>query len=74
MYTAQLMDINFSLTALLTLGTLYLQQSFLAPVRLFLNEINQSIKLLLQAAWPIKTHTQKNKEERHTHTRTTTNY
>ena len=39
MYTAQLMDINFSLTALLTLGTLYLQQSFLAPVWLFLNEI-----------------------------------
>ena len=32
-------DINFSLTALLTFGTLYLQQSFLAPVWLFLNVI-----------------------------------
>jgi len=32
-------DISFSLTALLTFGTLYLQQSFLAPVWLILNEI-----------------------------------
>jgi len=30
-----LIAINFSLTALLTFGTLYLQQSFLAPVWLF---------------------------------------
>ena len=32
-------DINSSLTALLTFGTLYLQQSFVAPVWLFLNVI-----------------------------------
>jgi len=32
-------DINSSPTVLLTFGTLYLQQSFLAPVWLFLDEI-----------------------------------
>jgi len=39
LYKEQCRDINSSLLVLLIYGTLYLQQSSLAPVWLFLNEI-----------------------------------